>query len=589
MKPKILVLIATFILASQDSKSQGDYRNLNQVHQVCTGSTVQPTDLEPVLGDLIITGKYAPAPYDIPGIDNSNNAFRIFLTDYFTSGLNFKRAYLITGVDDISNIDDQFRYKVHEIKYDGTDYVICGNISNSPNSLNQAFVLKTDGGGNFIWFYSYDIPYSESLEFNSIEPITTGGVQHGYIACGYRVDTSKVKRAIVTRIDSMGIPNAQTLQLNETAIGTKHPQSEYKKVIQYDSKTFALVGYCGRLLDSCNRASQRQVLFSMYDLPTDVVYGAYISTTPVSINDYLNDSGVSLVKKDSNLILLSDYTNLKTIPCNATPDVIGNLIEINPAITTMVGSWQILKSVKFNTLANANTDLPKDLLYDVNSGSVWVYGNHTLDKGYLIKVNMATASNASSPKTIPNNSGSSIIDGKTIIYNSNGNVVGLTDLNLDRYSIFEMIHSSDSVCHSDSFDVSYLVDTLSLKILYHDSLNAVETYMEHTGYDITVDLDFICDTVESKHGMGESNSDFVTVTPNPSTFETTFSIWSTLDCNGRLVITDLTGRVVMIKFIQLVKGRNYILTDVSGLGNGVYFFSMQTKEKTQSAKFRVAK
>lgn len=577
---RILPIILITLSFSQIVFAQGDYKNLFIHHDLATNTVVTPTDFETIPGQIITTGLFSPRPFDISGIDNSNKANRIFLDNYITGTLNFKKAYLIDLFDNV-NLDKEFKYIVNEVKYDGTGYVICGNINiKTPQiSFNDAFILKVNLLGTYQWFNRYTIPSSGSACFNSIQPIMSGSSPSGYLACGYRIDGTSTKRAILVRVDTLGAVTVPVVEVNQPTIGGKYQASEYKKIILYANKDYALVGTCGLIKDTCDKNTQSNVLYSMYNTNLNSILGKEIGTMPFTNSDKRSDEGVSLVKCDSGVIVLSKYYNGDTLPCAQQPDYQGNLFNINPVNPTNPATWQLLKSVKFNMNPFNSTDLVRDLLFDASSGAnmhTWVYGDYALNKGFLIKVNMNTATNVIVPKLMNNNPGGLQMECKTIDYNTSGNVVGLTALYQDKFSQFEIANSTNIICRSDSGHVSYVVDTLKWASISFDSIQAVKALLKHKDYNFTAADTFACDTVFARHqfiAQTDESGQGISIYPNPTNGILNVIILSNKTQILSASILDITGKkMTALCNNQIIKeGQNALTYSIHDFKAGIYF------------------
>ncbi|MBL7765761.1 MAG: T9SS type A sorting domain-containing protein [Chitinophagaceae bacterium] len=556
--------------------AQGDYRN--DVHIYATQQRVNAADFEAHPNHMAIAGTYPPLSYSIGAITNPMNAQRIFLTDYITGNFNFRKAALITGVD-VSTINTGYRYTVSEIKFDGNYYVICGNIicTLPASPFNDAFVLKVNTAGMYQWFYRYKIPSSSSVFFHSIEPVKTGTMTTSYLACGYRIDSLAIRRAIVMRIDSSGTVMTYAKQLNEPWVSGKPVNSEYRKVVFYSNTDYALTGYCNQAPDGCGKSLQSDVIFSMYNLPNNTITGKAIGTGAFNNFNQRADDGISLVKIDTGLVILSKYYNAFGLNCATQPDHISNLIRVNPVVPTNSGTWLLMKSLKFNTLSGTGSnDVPKDLLYESTSGAnrhLWVYGNHVANKGYLIKINFNTATNLMTPKLMNNHVGNPLIDGKTIDFNTAGRVVGLTNLNSTAYSLFEITYTPNQGCQSDSNLFPYVQDTLSWINRVHDSLVAYQVLMPHTIYNIPINQNIICDTVVAKpSGLSgiDGSSDGLLIYPNPTTGMASVQFDAQTSGEYHLMLYDLAGHLVHQQQGKYQSGINEWPIDLRRAASGLY-------------------
>jgi len=574
-------------------KAQGDYKNLFVNHVPSSSTSVSPRDIETINNHIVVTGLLSPKSGDIPGINNPSNISRIFLDDYMTGVMNFKKVYLIGSLD-MPNISKDYSYIVNEVKYDGSGYVVCGNIrvKTVSTSFSDAFILRVDLAGNCLWFKRYPIQGSNTVCFNSIEPIISGSSLKGYVACGYRLDPIGGKRAIITRTDSLGNFPTSVLQVNEVPISGKYPTSEFKKVIRYDKDEYALVGTCGLLKDSCGRMVQSNILFSMYNVNTLLLRNKDIGTGVHTISDRQSDEGVSLVKCDSGLVILSKYHYSGSMPCAGLPDYFGNLIHINPVIPSNVLTWQIMRSVKYTIDPNTYREIPKDLLFDPSSGAamhVWVYGDYSSNSGYLIKVNMSIPSSAILPMGINNNPGGTQMECKTIDFNSSGKVVGLSNLFQKKFSLIEITNSSSPACKSDSLHEQYFLDTLSWYNLHVDSLVMNVLLLPHKAFDVTVTDTFACDTVSSKstgHLVEEQRHADISIYPNPVQSNAMLDIRVSEPHEMTAVMTDMTGHVILrvADSRKLLQGINRFTIDMNTFRTGVYLCIMYIDGKRSMLK-----
>jgi len=77
---------------------------------------------------------------------------------------------------------------------------------------------------------------------------------------------------------------------------------------------------------------------------------------------------------------------------------------------------------------------------------------------------------------------------------------------------------------------------------------------------------------------------FVSVQPNPVVNNATVLVTSTTEEMAQLRITDNTGRIVISRNIRLIKGRNTLELNVSGLPSGLYYVDITGKNINQKTK-----
>lgn len=583
-KTTISILVMLTVMFSLDLSAQGDYRNNLYNYTMSSSSTIKPADFVTFNNNIVITGKFPPLSNSIPNITNQFNVDRIFLTDYITAGINFNKSYLIVGNDNI-NISSDFRYEVKEVKKDNTGFTVCGQIkcnSTSSGVYSEAFILKTDNNGDYQWFYRYKVTMANSTFFNSVEPIGNGGQTVGYVACGYILDSINIKRAIVFQVDTLGKVNGNVNILWEPQVSGLDQESEYKKVILYDNDTYSLVGYCGQVADGCGKHYQSNILYAMYNVSSSTIVGNAYRSYGMSALDNFVDEGVSLAKLDSGIVILSQYYDNNGLSCNDMPDYIGHVLWLNPVNPSNNLSWLQIKDIKYNSDPNfPSIDFPKDIIYDANSGTnrhIWLYNNHTLNTGSLMKINMNTNAHILPPKGMNNNSGLSQINGKTIAFNSFGNTVGLTELYTTRYSIFEIAPSTGNDCQSDSLQIGLYLDSLYQDVVIHDSVVGSEKIVPHKAYTVPLSIYYECDTVYARpsNDEGFEKTPQMLIYPNPITDKAYVAINCLNDLEiVHINIVDVAGRIIRYhEFSNLSKGKNVLQLDMKNLQRGLYFIEL---------------
>lgn len=577
----IFFLSVYFIFSAVQVFSQGNYRNTLPTY--ANTLKVAATDIETLPNRILITGLRVPTTLN-PSFNQ-----RVFFTNYsFNGSFPFNITYLAAG-QDIPTIDPTIKFDIKEVKSIATGYVLCGNIiSTGPQNYNQGFIIRTGLAGNCIWAKRYSIPGSKSVFFNSLQP-TSNANGASFIVCGYRGIGNGVKKALLTKIDSLGNVITGAIQLNEPLVGGMEQQSEFKKVIMYNAKFFALTGYCSQLKDSCNDIVQSGMLFSMYELNTHVLRSKVIQSNPFALLDKKLDEGVSLVKTDSGVIILSRYSERDTVPCGFSVDMQSKLTLVNPVVQNNSATWLLVKTLRYNTSPyTLSYEDPRDLLYKPNSANVLhVYGNYNQNNGYLLHLNFNAAQHVSSPLMLNNHTGLPSIDGKTIDFNTANHVVGITNLGTSKYSLFEVTASQSALCLADSIPVILYNDTMKWANLNHDSLvmlsNSVALISQNTIISNTV----YCDTVWAKPAMiSESPNSSISVYPNPASEILTVSLTVLSEEPMRYVLYDITGKVI---FQKSWKPHSLIENlDVSRIPEGLYFISIyQQEQRLYSGKISI--
>jgi hypothetical protein len=554
MKQKLLVGIVTCTCLATSLFGQGNYKNNLLIYPTVVNSSIIARDIETFPSNTMVTGLFPLATNVVPGVNNNSVVSRIFITDYKTGTFAFNKVYLMGAGLDIGTVNKVYSYTVNEIKQDNNGFVVCGSITKGiAPTFNEAFILNVDNIGNVNWFKRYTVANTFKTEFNSIEPIKVGGVITGFINCGYRIDSLGVRKAIACRVDTNGVPISSIVQLNEAPILGVQPNSEFKKVIVYDATNFALVGYCNQKLDTllpCRVNGSCDILFSMFNISSNSLLSKAIGTGAFTNFDKQSDEGISIIKSDTELIILSKYYNANGIIC-PNYDLLGNLIQVNTAIPTNIATWQLKKSIKYNTLVNSNLDIPKDLLLDPTATAtnrrLFVCGNYNATKSYLINPNFSLGNNVSFPKVISNFSGG-LTDDITIDLNTPNRVIGIANSNKRFYSLYENANSSKILCSSDTIFFPYPTDTMKWANKPFINLVPISNLQPHVAFNFNVIDSLLCDSVTARYASDldfESKISKVTVVPNPFSISTSIIVDNTSNDDVNMYLFDCSGRPVL--------------------------------------------
>jgi len=100
---------------------------------------------------------------------------------------------------------------------------------------------------------------------------------------------------------------------------------------------------------------------------------------------------------------------------------------------------------------------------------------------------------------------------------------------------------------------------------------------------IYADNSFVADAITKQESVNKSS-----VFPNPSANNITVTYAAQIDGKHAFDIADISGKVLLHKEVNVIKGTNHIMLDVSQLTKGVYFINIikpdKTREKIQLSK-----
>lgn len=275
--------------------------------------------------------------------------------------------------------------------------------------------------------------------------------------------------------------------------------------------------------------------------------GAISAATPVRVKLYFTKGEFNnLLAADGSLTGLLDLAIIKND--NSCGAAIGTGAITRPAITgrftrgaSAVYGYALQTDItSFSTFyfANANSTLPVDILQFTASAKnehsllQWNVRNEDAIKNYVLERSTDNL-NFTTIGTVP-------------AYNSGDHNYSFTD-----------------------FNAAQLAQTVyyRLKVIHAD---AVEKYTQSTAVK-----------------FGRKVNGIVQLFPNPAQNKTSLLLNATVDELVKLKIVDNTGRIVMTRSLQIIKGRNNVDLDISSLPSGFYYIEItgtQINEKTKLIK-----
>lgn len=576
--------------------AQSDYRN-DIVQPACApGTAVIPADLVTHNAVITVAGVYSPMSNDIPAILNPANAQRIFLSGLITGGSLFHKAYLLNALD-AYQIQPAYRYQIQEVKFIGNYYLMCGMVScsNPGNTFQDAFLMKVDNQGDLQWFMRYKASTQQAMCFNTVEAVVTNNQISSFVVAGYRVDATGIRRALLVEMDSIGNVKGIGKQLLEPPVAGFQPHSEYRRMIAYDNQHFAILGSCGQIADNCGKFYQSDMVLGMYQPATQTMVHRRVGLNGFGFFNKLNDEGVSLVKVNSGLVLLSKYNNANGLSCSTQPDHWGCLAQINITTPMNPATWLSAKTWKYNVMPGFGwRDQPRDLLYEPASGAnpvLRVYGQYNTNLGYFFRMQMPTGQHLMFPRLTNNHQGSPNTDGRTIAWNSQNRVIGLSSLFGNRYSVFEMVNNAQNGCKSDSVNFNFLSDSMFLDSRLHDTLTIIAQSLVHFSADITVNQNYYCGSTmarpeEEEDGMAQEDTETLKVFPNPAQKQIRVRCWLEQGGDCRLQLITIEGRGVFDRvWKEQSSGFVEWEVDLEGLRTGMYVLVVETNGQIRHLKF----
>lgn len=592
---KTIYLVVSLLFLMTTINAQSDYRN-DIVQPACApGTAAIPADLVTHNAVITVAGVYSPMSNDIPAIQNPSNAQRIFLSGLITGGSLFHKAYLLNALD-AYQIQAAYRYQVHEVKFLANYYLICGSVScsNPGNTFNDAFLMKVDSQGDLQWFMRYRAPTQQLLSFQSVEAVISNNVAMSYVAVGFRADPQGIRRAILVELDSIGNVKGIGKQLLEPLVAGFQPHSAYRRIIAYDNQHFAVLGSCGQIADNCGKFYQSDMVLSMYQAATQTLVHRRAGLNGFGLFNKLNDEGVSLVKVNSGLVLLANYNNANGLSCSTQPDHWGSLARINITTPMNPATWVSSKTWRYNVLPGFGfRDQPRDLLYETASGAnpvLRVYGQYNANLGYLLRMQMPTGQHLMLPRLTNNHQGSPNADGRTIAWNSQNRVIGLSSLFGNRYSVFEMVNNTQNGCKSDSMNFNFLSDSMFLDNRQHDTLSILAQSLLHFSADITVNQNYYCGSPmarpEEEQSLAQEESETLNIYPNPARNLIRVRGWLEQGGDCRIQIMTIEGRGVFDRvWKEQPSGVVEWEVALDGLRSGMYVLVVENNGQIRYSKF----